>query len=552
MTQSKIFNNLSDYYMQQSQNNNTGGIMPSNPDQPDASPVPGNNTTPISQQSFAMPNSIPISATPPPYTGGTTFVPGVGNLGPDLGGYVKGAQALQDYQLNAAKNQRANEELGISKAELGVKQDFVKIAQARLGIDLNDASMKTKTFEDQQTIQQGMADAAQQGGYDGVIDYLKTADPEKAIAFHAMKLQLDNSIMQNDVMKAQLPTALDQAMLDTYKLGSRFATAIANAPADQQPAMYQQALPMLQKVLGPDIPKTYGPQAQAMGLLLTGLGSPENMLYANQGIAALTDDKMNQLNIAKQEAVKKYGAGSDVVQQIQNEITAEDAKNVQATLAVEKAKQQLSGNTPMTPYQQAQLNLSYNNALHKSSKTYIDNMETLGQVQIMAKEANDAFNKGDSNPTALAGLRYKIARLYNGPGVLNDNDLNNTLASYGLGTLSKKVKSYLSGQNEQLAPWEVKQALVLVNHIADNFQAKQEAKEKLWTDNLPPNSGIKLILPSQEYKNILSKNGLGNNTQTMSKDQIDTMYQNAITKAPDKKNQLDQLRAQLYQQNGIQ
>lgn len=277
----------------------------------------------INQQSFAMPGSVPVNsipATPP----GPTYVPGFGFLGPDLGGAVKGAQAAQEYQMNAAANQRANEQLGMSKVKLAQDQDYLNIAKEMLGINLNKASMETQTFEKQQAIEAGMTQAAQNGGLPGVIDYLTSADPEKAITFQAAKLKLEAGFMENQTYQMAHQNDKAEAMMASYAAMGKFGAAIMNAPAEKREALYQGMLPIM-KQFYKDMPDELdGKAVAALGAGMA-MSTPAATLYSGQKNQLKYQSTAGQIVGDIHSAAEKYGVDSQEVKVLQQALTNNQA-----------------------------------------------------------------------------------------------------------------------------------------------------------------------------------------------------------------------------------
>ena len=200
----------------------------------------GQTEAPLSQQNFGAPREIKA----PQFNGGQTFVPGVGMLGPDLGGAVKGDMARQEYMLKESENQREEEKLGLAKEKFGLEKDYLAIAQEDLGIRLSDLNMRKEEHswkvEDRDKLERldsGMKEAASREGYFGVIDYLKRENPVMALEFHAKKLKLDEGIMQNNVMQARLPAEKATALAESYRVLGKLAMGVLQAPEKDRQEM---------------------------------------------------------------------------------------------------------------------------------------------------------------------------------------------------------------------------------------------------------------------------------------------------------------------------
>lgn len=203
---------------------------------------------------------------------------------------------VSTYEANAAVDR------SVAMADLGIRQEDLKMRQEEFGWKRQDRKM-------QDTINKGMLEAAQSGGYTGVIDFLRGADPEKAIDFHTKKIQLDNSILQNDTLQTIAADGKQKALFDSYALGGKIMAGVMSAPEDQQSDMYKSVLPMLQKI-NPDAPTKWGQDAQNMAQLMMSQATPENQLFALQNGVFKAQSATGKLLADYNEALKVYGADS--------------------------------------------------------------------------------------------------------------------------------------------------------------------------------------------------------------------------------------------------
>ena len=146
------------------------------------------------------------------------------------------------------------------------------------------------------TTQNGMQQAAQMGGFNGVIDYLKVSDPVKAMQFIDAKNNMDQNMMKTDVMRALQPAQIGQAMIEGYGVIGKMGSAILNAPDADKAALYQQIKPILQTVLGKDgTPDVFNADAVHTLMLGAAQASPSNDYYALQKSNGLANTTTNQL-----------------------------------------------------------------------------------------------------------------------------------------------------------------------------------------------------------------------------------------------------------------
>jgi len=434
---------------------------------------------PVDQRSFGTPTAevAPLTPTAP------TFVPGVGMLGADLGGMVKGDQAAQDFRLKDAENVRADQKLGMDKVELGMKSDYLAIAQEDLGIRKEDlkirqtqSSMEVATFKNaqekfdwertahtkQQELTAGMENASRENGYTGVIDFLKTRNPVMAIQFHAAKLQLDNSIMSNEVMQVKTKNESSQAMFDSYAvLGKMGSSLMAAAPEDRE-TMYQQILPMVRKVV-PDAPDNIE-EATPMFLLGISQATPANQLAS--------------MNVNTQKSVSKSGKLYDDLSRAK---TAGDAGKVdfitKAIQAESEKFQDITINKTKVELSQSKTKMDatmkVSAALASVSKPFTENMENFKKVKLNL----ELLAADPNNGTAMAQLKYGVVRLSE-KGPLTKDDLDRTSGVAGYNNYSKQVESFFTGDNITLIPKEIAQVRAMSEVYMKDFRQQQVDREQ--------------------------------------------------------------------------
>lgn len=352
--------------MQQEQANNVQQNIPP----PVSPPLPQYNdpSAQIQLSPKANPLQSPSNPAGLPPTPPLTYVEGVGLLGPDLGGYVKGVQAYQ----NLAQNQQ-NQQIQATS--------------------FNEAQFNR---EKEQTIQAGMSDSAQQGGYPAVIDYLLKADPARAIQFNQAKVGLDNSILQNKVMQATSQRDVASAMVTSYGLLGKMGYSISHAPPDQQQSLYQAALPMI-KTVNPNAPDSYGGEAQSMFVLAGAQAMPAAFAY--MGTAALLQGTEN-IGKMSAEYSQRLAMGYDP----RDPVNMMPLANGMAALGLKN--EETRANTT-----QAQLNSAAtpDKALQLVNKNLQDSSDAIGYTQAVKafpafQTANDALQKNPNDSIAKYNL----------------------------------------------------------------------------------------------------------------------------------------------------
>jgi len=467
---------------------------------------------PVDQRSFGTPTAevAPLTPTAP------TFVPGVGTLGADLGGMVKGDQAAQEYRLKDTENTRADQKLGMDKVELGLKSDFLAIAQEDLGIRKEDLKIRQSqneregsTFKNaqekfdwertaytkQQEIITGMENASQENGYTGVIDFLKTRDPVMAVQFHAAKMQLDNSIMTNEVMQVKTKNEVSNAMFDSYGvLGKMGSTLMAAAPEDRE-SMYQQILPMVRKVV-PDAPGTVE-EATPMFLLGISQATPASQLAAMGGTANASASRVAKIYDDRTRALTAGNSGK--AEFLAKAIQAETRKFEDAT--INQTKAQLG-----QAKTRLDATMKVSTALATVSKPFTDSMENFKKVKLNL----DLLEKNPNNGTAMAQLKYAVVRVAESSGPLTKDDLDRTSGVAGYKTYSKRIESFFTGNNVTLLPEEIAQVREMTAIFMKTSRQQQVDREKTYETMASSPSFNGLVIwkdvpkPSEVYDKLMA------------------------------------------------
>lgn len=438
-----------------------------------------------------------------------TFVPGVGLLGADLGGAVKGTMMRQQYELAQKKDIRDEEYLGIAKEELGIKGDYLNIAQADLGIRQADLAMRQEEFDWKRQdraraleIDKGMGEALQFGGYTGVIDYLKEVDPERAIQFHANKLKLDRDIMTNDVMRDTVPLQKGKAMMESYSILGRMGLSILNAPDNQKDRMYESMKPILNQVLGDGAPGTL---EEATPLFMLGAAQmvPVNQVAAaKQGIGVIDDEisrvtgAMKALELRGDVNSPAYDAYGKKLQQLQGVNRTEQLKAMTAELNLISSRQDVI-NKPL------QATMKVQKELLSYSKDFIDKVDTFKVV----KPLLDRIQVDPTDGMARGQLRQFMVKMTEG-GRLTDEDIERFNSEAGYNSWSKSIKAYLTGQKVNLTDREVKQAAGILEAYMDEAYRDQQNREaqyrKLTGGEFSQLVDFeKISKPSELYENLI-------------------------------------------------
>lgn len=437
---------------------------------------------------------------------------GAGGIGPDLEGAVKGDMLRQQYMLNQNQDARAEETLGIAKEELGIRKDYLKIAQQELGLKFDDQSMKREEFgwkrqdrDRQQNLLNGMSQAASEGGYEGVIDFLKIANPEEAIKMHAEKLKLDNAIMSNDVMKAVTPNLKNQALLESYGVIGKMGQAILNAPEKDRQNMFNTMQPMLQKVFGRESPKTLE-EAAPYYMLAVAQNTPENILYASNKQSALLDTEVGKYTAAQQQLLKQGHTenNSQALRDVNKHLQALRDKDTQIGVQSFLAQTKMNDNVASRDERVQKNTESFNKTLESSSKDYLKAFDSYSQV----KAHIESLKKDPSNSYSQSVLKRMFIKSVNsGAMSLGDEALGEALAT--IPGMQKKIQNMTTGKDGLKIELMPQEALALANAWEISMKGKydrQKSIEQQYLKSADEYSNVDqqaLRLPSIQYDGFL-------------------------------------------------
>lgn len=380
---------------------------------------------------------------------------------------------LRGYVM-AANNKRAEND--DRRAE---NQDIR--AERSLGMIETEFGQKQEEYKKQKSINEGMVFAAQQGGYNGVIDYLEKVDPDRAVEFTGKKLALDRSIMGNEVMKATSQRDIASAMVESYGIIGKMGYSLLQAPPGDREAMYKQMLPILQKV-NPDAPDNV---KDAVPMLMLGVAQsiPENVMYGNKLNAQKSYSKVDGIN---RDIERRMAAGETV--ETSNELNSlvmaregELAKAQQAQQQVNNYKygqqaQAIKAQSDIKQQQMAtqQLSHSIKSDYNKDSKPF----EEFNKDQVTVTSAFDILRdpnaSSNAKATAMQKLQYAYARQANGVGQLSAQDFNTS--SVSAASWQAALKTYneiINGVKTPLNADEIAGMEVINNVIKQKIEKKQ-------------------------------------------------------------------------------
>jgi len=369
------------------------------------------------------------------------------NVGP---GFVEGYLKAQDNRRADAASRRADKGAEIAQGEFGIKNEK------------NSWDREAHAKED--IIQVGMAEAGKSGGYEAVIDYLKGADPARAMVFQEAKNGLDASMMKNQVMQATVPGEQTKAMAEGYGALGQMGAAILRANPEDRQGMYAAMQPML-KTINPDAPADVA-DALPMFQLAMAQSIPANVLYgakkelsgalSTQGkIAADIQARMNNgESVENSPALASLVAQQDIVK----------TRLLETQMKVANAKIDTINKQQDNQTQQMQATETISKNLQSSSKDFTTFMDTFTGVE----GALETLQKDPTNSQAMHALSRSFVKSYN-KGQTSETDALIGMSAVGLPALKKKLEGYKTGQEVVLNPAEIK-------NLANSYKQLQSEK----------------------------------------------------------------------------
>lgn len=404
----------------------------------------------------------------------------------DLANYAryKEAKLLTDDPKQAMK-------MSLSKIDLSdpnVNMDWVKGFELakdrnesidRLQMDKQkNAGVVTDRFQAQQTME-GMRDAANQGGYQGVLDYLSLVDPERALKMHKDKLDLDSQIMKNEVAEAALPGQKMEALAGAYGALGKMGYALLKANPEDRDNMYQQMKPMV-KLLNPNASETLDKNAINMFMLSASQSVPENILYGSMKNNAILSTQLGKLASARDQAQKEGNLqlANDFQKQYDGTMANSQKEQSQAAEANLKVIQQRNQGS-MSPKDILQANENSAKSLRQILNPTINNMKDLTGMRGLTMQIEE--NGGVDNPKNAAALnmfRIGMARTVQ-KGTLTEQDYQRSGGTASWQDWQKKLLSYETGTQQPLnkTEWNVLNEF-LKGSINRNYNAMRQTENQ--------------------------------------------------------------------------
>ncbi len=411
-------------YLQQLQNNTTNANQPPTGYMPNINPTPTGTNTPgqtvTANMASQQPQQTPNGWIPPP-------------------GYLDGsAQKQQNIQ-----NMPGSYQKGYGLGQIAAQQ----LINSR---DANNRANETQSFTRQaftkeQQISMGMQQAAAQGGYGGVVDYLNTADPERSLKIQQTKTDLDTSMLKADSLATMTDLQKKDALFQGYGLLGKMGATLLSSPADQRSSLYQTMLPMV-KAINPDAPDTLNQQATNMFLLGAGQASPDNALWSAKqdvlsqaGEVEKASDRLQALAAAGVPTTSpKYQAATLDYQNAKNTNTLKQA-NVDDLSTKQTTSQQQSNTSNLNNF------VKFQDTVDKQSKDMMSLEQPIRQFNV----AQAAFQKNPQDPTAIQNMAAAISN-FAGVKKINPNIMNYFLQTDSkAGDLMNNIESAINGKDQK-------------------------------------------------------------------------------------------------------
>lgn len=405
------------------------------------------------------------------------------NAGP---GFVQGYQAAVD---------RANQD-----AKLSLSARAMQVNEGEFGLAAEQQSWKAQDRDTQLQIHAGMQQAAAEGGFEGVMDYLSKADPAQALQFGQEKVKLDNAILGNEVLQATSKTQKEAAMLESYSVLSRMGQAVLNADPKERDAMYQQIYPIISKV-NPEAPKNVN-DAIPMFMLAAAQGAPQNQLYKYGKAVAADNSALGKINtdidtMVSQGATVQNSAGLRALIE-QRDGIANRGKQADMRLALMQIQQENQKQNNVA--QGFNATQAFNTKLESTSKDFTKMMDSYTGFQ----GALDTLAKDPKNASAQALVGRSVAKFANGGGVMTDIDVSDvTQSNSDYQNVMKKFESAIGTGRIALSPKEVGNLQDLMQDVMNRKLQRQDSIEKQYVDGIKNYGDLidfnAVRLPSQQY-----------------------------------------------------
>lgn len=168
----------------------------------------------------------------------------------------------------------------------GFVSGFMQAQQAKLAraqqadqhqammLQMQEAKMKLKAMQDEEAWQAGRADAAKEGGLNGVINYMEKSRPEEGLKLKAAAQDYKNSLLDSDYKKTMTEGAHNENFIKTMTAAGNMYGQL-NEVYTKDPKLAEEAYNKnfdLIKQLDPNAPPKFDPNRAMMAV---GLAVPQ-------------------------------------------------------------------------------------------------------------------------------------------------------------------------------------------------------------------------------------------------------------------------------------
>lgn len=313
-------------------------------------------------------------------------------------GFVEGFRAAQQMKNQRAANARAEQ------ANMRAQQQHQ--------INMQKQQIMLQQMKQEVQFQKGRDMAVQQGGVEGLKDYLMKTRPKEGLALQKQQESLNQSIMKT--MQAKQAVSSNEMSLFSQKqkiLGGVYAQ-VMNADQKVRQQVYQDALPQIRK-LDPDAPDQFDPGRAMMAI---GQAIPANQLYSNQkkGLELKTD--MGKAEADKQAFLQAgYSKDHPTIKALNEKINEYQQKR--SELQVKNAQIQAEH---LQKKEDREMKMHSN--FMSASKNYREFLDVKTKADGLLSEAYGNPKKGiRPNPVSQTILATLAARMSN-PGIVDKNE----------------------------------------------------------------------------------------------------------------------------------
>lgn len=413
------------------------------------------------------------SALGKPLQGGNLSAQNSGLMGVDTGFKPKNYGELQGYLLRQATD-RSNAQLDLAKQNA---QNENNREERKLGMTEELFGWKKEEKQRQDQLRAGMMSAANDGGYEGVIQYLQTADPEKAIEFHKAKLSLDNDIMSNDVLKTTSKFQKDNAMMESYGLLGKIGYGIMKLPPEMRQVAYDQTMPMI-KQINPNAPDKVT-EAAPMFMLSMAQAMPSNILFKAQGEQQQAQSAVGKLNMDIESALKRGAKPDGTEPQDQSLQALLTERATQGAKFQDALQNQNNQQVKMSKDQMGATEATSKN-LASASQDFLDYANSYTDFMGAMK----TYQQNPNSPQAQAALSRTYLKSLNGrAGVYNAGQEMAVAGATGYKELQNKLHAMMSGEIVNLTPEDAKNLNEIKQTTMKEKLQAQRALEGNWLND---------------------------------------------------------------------